>query len=52
MIWKFDKAYKADRQYAEHMREVRYLLPPPAGHPAAAPGRPDLFVHSQQRRRS
>ena len=30
MIWKFDQVYNADRQYSEHLREARYLLPPPA----------------------
>jgi hopanoid C-3 methylase len=51
MIWKFDKVYNADRQYSEHLREVRYLLPPPAEHRVAAPDRKDLYVHAPQRRR-
>jgi hopanoid C-3 methylase len=50
MIWKFDKVYNADRQYADHLREVEYLLPPPAEHPVRAPGRKDLFVHAPQAR--
>ncbi|MBV9095701.1 MAG: hopanoid C-3 methylase HpnR [Streptosporangiaceae bacterium] len=51
MIWKFDKVYNADRQYSEHQREARYLLPPPAGKPVAAPDRKELFVHVPLRRR-
>jgi hopanoid C-3 methylase len=52
MIWKFDRVYNADRQYAEHMREARYLLPPPAEKPVAAPDRRELYVHAPTRRRS
>jgi len=52
MIWKFDKVYNADRQYSEHQREVKYLLPPPADHPVASPDRNDLYIHSPQRRRT
>jgi magnesium-protoporphyrin IX monomethyl ester (oxidative) cyclase len=52
MIWKFDRVYNADRQYADHMKEARYLLPPPAERPSAAPDRKELFVHAPARRRS
>jgi hopanoid C-3 methylase HpnR len=58
MIWKFNKVYNADRQYSEHLREVEYELPPPAEHPAEAPGTPgtpgrkELYVHAPVRRRS
>jgi hopanoid C-3 methylase HpnR len=51
MIWKFSKVYNADRQYSEHLREARYLLPPPAPRPAP-PDRAELFVHIPVRRRS
>jgi len=51
MIWKFDTVYNADRQYSEHLREAKYLLPPPAEHPVEAVDRKDLFVHTPQRRR-
>jgi magnesium-protoporphyrin IX monomethyl ester (oxidative) cyclase len=46
MIWKFNKVYNADRQYADHQREVRYELPPPGEQPLTALGRKALFVHA------
>jgi hopanoid C-3 methylase HpnR len=52
MIWKFDGVYNADRQYSDHMKEARYLLPPPAERPSAPPDRKELFVHAPARRRS
>jgi hopanoid C-3 methylase len=39
MIWKLNQVYNADRQFAEHLREARYLRPPPAERPVAAPDR-------------
>ena len=55
MIWKFNQVYNADRQYAEHQRPPRYLLPPPAQRPAAlpdqkGPDRKELYIHVPQRR--
>ena len=52
MIWKFNKVYNADRQFAEHQRETEYLLPPPADTPQVAPDRKELFVHVPARRRA
>jgi hopanoid C-3 methylase HpnR len=52
MIWKFNQVYNADRQYADHQRQPRYLLPPPAQRPATAPDRKELYVHVPERRRS
>jgi hopanoid C-3 methylase HpnR len=52
MIWKFKKVYDADRQYADHLREVDYRLPAPADQPVAVPDRKDLYVHVPLRRRS
>jgi hopanoid C-3 methylase HpnR len=58
MIWKFDKVYNADRQYSEHQRQARYLLPPPAHTPVTpmAPmtkaDRKELFIHAPVRRSS
>jgi hopanoid C-3 methylase len=50
MIWKFDKVYNADRQYAEHLQPVEYQLPPPAEHPVTMPDRKELYVHLPLRR--
>src|SRR5271163_3706167 len=33
MIWKFNNVYNADRQYSDHLREPRYLLPPRPNEP-------------------
>jgi hopanoid C-3 methylase len=52
MIWKFNQVYNPDRQYAEHQRPPRYLLPPPAPPAATPPDRKDLYIHLPQRRRS
>ncbi len=51
MIWKFNQVYNADRQYADHQRQARYLLPPPAEKPVAAPDRKELYIHAPVRRR-
>lgn len=53
MIWKFDRVYNADRQYSEHLREPRYLMPRPAERPVHAPDRNDrkeLYIHAPARR--
>jgi magnesium-protoporphyrin IX monomethyl ester (oxidative) cyclase len=50
MIWKFNQVYNADRQYADHLRDARYLLPPPAPHPVGAAERKELYVHAPARR--
>jgi hopanoid C-3 methylase len=54
MIWKFNKVYNPDRQYADHQQEVRYRLPEPAPQPTVIASQEDLFVHmpSQERRRA
>jgi hopanoid C-3 methylase HpnR len=52
MIWKFDKVYNADRQYAEHLQPVAYQLPSPAEHPVTMPDPTQLYVHHPPRRRS
>jgi hopanoid C-3 methylase len=51
MIWKFNQVYNAGRQYAEHQREPRYLLPPPAEPATAPPDRKKLYIHVPERRR-
>ena len=52
MIWKFNKVYNADRQYAEHQREARYLLPPPTHTAVPRADRKELYVHIAPPRRS
>jgi len=52
MIWKFSQVYNPDRQYAEHQRQPRYLLPPPADTPTQTPDRKQLYVHTPVRRKS
>jgi hopanoid C-3 methylase HpnR len=56
MIWKFSQVYNADLQYADHQRQPRYLLPPPADKPLAAGpvtphDRKQLYIHAPARRR-
>jgi hopanoid C-3 methylase len=51
MIWKFNQVYHADRQYSDHQREPRYLLPPPADKPTVTPDRKQLYIHAPVRRR-
>src|SRR5689334_1317403 len=46
MIWKFGKVYNANRQYADHQREAKYLLPPPQQAPMAPADRRTLYVHA------
>ncbi len=42
MLWRFNKVYNADRQYADHEREIRYTLPLPEHHDVS---RTELFIH-------
>src|ERR1700733_13331252 len=51
MIWKFNQVYNADRQFSDHLREPRYLLPPAAEWTAEPPDRKELYVHVPSRRR-
>jgi hopanoid C-3 methylase len=50
MIWKFNKVYNAERQYSDHLREVRYQLPRPAPDPVVVADQRDLFIHLPSRR--
>jgi hopanoid C-3 methylase len=49
MIWKFNKVYNAERQYSDHLREVRYHLPQPAPEPVVVTDQKDLFIHVPSR---
>jgi hopanoid C-3 methylase HpnR len=51
MIWKFNSVYNADRQYADHRREVRYRMPEQAPQPVVVASQQDLFVHVPPRER-
>jgi hopanoid C-3 methylase HpnR len=44
MLWKFNKVYNPDIQYADHQLPVAYELPLPEHRPV---GRKELFVHSR-----
>jgi hopanoid C-3 methylase HpnR len=46
MLWKFNSVYDARRQYADHLRKVRYELPLPRPQPAPS-NRRELYVHSR-----
>ena len=47
MIWKFNDVYNADRQYAEHQQQARYLMPQPVPSSAVTPAdRKALYVHA------
>jgi magnesium-protoporphyrin IX monomethyl ester (oxidative) cyclase len=52
MLWKFDKVYNPDRQYAEHQRDVKYQLPAPAETPVTKPHPKELYVHAPLRSRT
>jgi hopanoid C-3 methylase len=48
MLWRFNKVYNADRQYADHQRPVRYQLPLPGPRPS---NRRQLYIHPRPPRR-
>jgi len=45
MLWKFNEVYNAQRQLADHDREVRYEIKLPRSHETASPE--TLFIHPQ-----
>jgi magnesium-protoporphyrin IX monomethyl ester (oxidative) cyclase len=46
MMWKFNKVYNAERQYAEHFKEVKYqMTAPPAVVRSAKAAGAGLYVH-------
>jgi hopanoid C-3 methylase HpnR len=47
MIWKFNSVYNAHRQYSDHLREIRYELPPPPPHHIEPRERTELYVHQR-----
>jgi hopanoid C-3 methylase HpnR len=46
MLWKFNSVYNADRQYADHLREVRYATRPPRVSGTSRPQRDSLYIHN------
>lgn len=45
MLWKFNSVYNPRRQYADHLREVRYELPVPKPHHVSPRERSELYIH-------
>ncbi|MGH7815381.1 MAG: hopanoid C-3 methylase HpnR [Candidatus Binataceae bacterium] len=45
MLWKFNKVYNPERQFAEHSKEVKYAMRPPAMHSDVRPSADKLYVH-------
>lgn len=46
MLWKFSQVYNPDRQYGDHLKEVKYTLSPPPEKQEAKPTPVKLFVHA------
>jgi magnesium-protoporphyrin IX monomethyl ester (oxidative) cyclase len=49
MIWKFSSVYNAKRQYADHLRDVRYELPAPPPRHVEPRDRAELYIHHRAR---
>jgi magnesium-protoporphyrin IX monomethyl ester (oxidative) cyclase len=45
MLWKFNRVYHPERQYADHFRPVQYALQPPAA-ANSKPSPSQLYVHA------
>jgi magnesium-protoporphyrin IX monomethyl ester (oxidative) cyclase len=48
-IWKFNKVYNADRQFADHQQPVKYEIRPPAPAAPLSKERSELYVHPKRR---
>ncbi|MCZ7624611.1 MAG: hopanoid C-3 methylase HpnR [Candidatus Methylomirabilis sp.] len=46
MLWKFSQVYNPDRQYGDHLKEVKYTLTPPPDKQEVKPTPAKLFVHA------
>jgi len=46
MLWKFNRVYHADRQYADHYRPIKYALRAPTESGAGKPSASRLYVHT------
>ncbi|MGH7948183.1 MAG: hopanoid C-3 methylase HpnR, partial [Candidatus Binataceae bacterium] len=45
MLWKFNKVYNPERQFAEHSKPVKYAMRPPREHTDARPTAAELYIH-------
>jgi hopanoid C-3 methylase len=45
MLWKFSTVYNTERQYADHLRPVRYEMRPPKRRPNVKPTKQELYIH-------
>jgi hypothetical protein len=45
MLWKFNSVYNAERQVAEHSREIKYAMRPPPMHTDGRPAADKLYIH-------
>ena len=45
MLWKFSTVYNTERQYADHLKPVRYEMKPPRPLLGLKPTKQDLYVH-------
>ena len=45
MLWKFSTVYNTERQYADHLKPVRYEMRPPRQLLGAKPTKQDLYIH-------
>jgi hopanoid C-3 methylase HpnR len=45
MLWKFSTVYNTERQYADHLKPVRYEMRPPRPLLGLKPTKQDLYVH-------
>ncbi|HKN01022.1 MAG TPA: hopanoid C-3 methylase HpnR [Candidatus Binataceae bacterium] len=49
MLWKFNKVYNPERQFAEHSQEVKYQMRPPKMHTTGRPDASLLYIHPPNR---
>jgi len=45
MLWKFSSVYNTERQFADHLRPVRYEMRPPRPLAGSKPSKQELYVH-------
>src|SRR6267143_6454911 len=45
MLWKFSSVYNTERQYADHLKPVRYEMKPPRPLIGSKPSKQELYIH-------